>query len=279
MSFFSKMMSIDRRIIYIILAAAIIYPMYLPFGFKVAAEEPAEAMYDYLMALPAGSTVIFSGDLSSSGLTELKPMVEVLVSKSLEAKHKVLLMALWAEGNNLIDAWTQKIFADAGAVYGTDYIHLGYVPSYTAFLESSRTDLKNAFNGGVDKNRNKLDTYPIMDGINKASDIDMVISFGTGDPGYTHWIQQWGATGECKAIGGGQVAVNYPTALNQYNAGNMVGVAGGLSGAATLEMCAGIVGSAHGASDMQSFGHLAIVFFLIIGNVGYFGAKKAGEVK
>lgn len=279
MSFFQRMMSIDRRIIYIILAIAIIFPMFRPFGFKVAIEAPAKAMYDYIAGLPEGSPVIYSADLSSSGITELKPMIEVLVDLSLTKKHKVILMALWADGNNLISTWTDAIFAKHKSEYGKDYINFGYIPAYQAFLEQARTDLRSACNGGVDKNREKLDKFPIMEGINKASNIAAVVSFGTGDPGYNHWIQQWYATSEVKAVLGGQVAVNYPGALNSYNAGNLKGVAGGLAGAATLEACHGVVGSAHGASDMQSFGHLAIIIFLILGNIGYWGARKAGEVK
>lgn len=279
MSIFSRMMSIDRRIIYIILAVAIAFPMFKPVGFPVASEAPAEALYDYINNLPDGSVILHSADYSASGITELKPMVEVLVDLTLQKGHKLIMMALWAEGNNLSYAWTSSIIEKHGAVYGVDYIFLGYIPSYQAFHDASRTDFKAACNGGVDRDRNRLDTFPIMANINKASDIDAVISYGTGDPGYQHWIQNWYATSDCKAILAGQVAVNYPNALNQYNAGNLKGVAGGLGGAATLEKKHGIVGAGHGASDSQSFGHLAIILFLILGNVGYFGARRAGEVK
>lgn len=279
MSIFSRMMTIDRRIIYIILALAIVFPMFMPIGLPVASEAPAVAMYDYAAALPAGTPVLHSADFSASGLTELKPMVEVLIDLSLEKGHKLLLMSLWADGNNLMNKWVEPILAKHEAVYGEDYIDLGYIPSYAAFLDAARTDFKAACNGGVDKNRNSLDSYPIMEGISVSKDIKCVISYGTGDPGYTHWIQYWYAMGEVDAVMGGQVAVNYPNALNAYNAGNLKGVAGGLGGAATLEKCHNIVGPGHGASDSQSFGHLAIILFLILGNVGYFGARNAGEVK
>ena len=279
MSIYRRLMTIDVRIIYIILAFMVAFPLFNPFGLPVAAEKPAEVLYDVLAGLPAGSPVIFSSDLSNSGKTELKPMIEVLVDLSLNLEHRVILMGLWADGSNLITAWTEEIIARHGSQYGTDYIHLGYIPSYQAFLEASRTDFKAACNGGVDINRDRLDTFPIMAGIDKASDIKAVVTFGTGDPGYQHWMSFWRATGDCDIILAGQVAVNTPNALAQFNAGNIQGLAGGLGGAATLELKHGIKGSAHGNSDSQSFGHLTIIIFLIIGNIGYFGSKAAGEVK
>ena len=279
MSFFERLMSIDRRIIYIILAIAIAFPMFQPIGLPVAHEAPAATLYNYIKDLPAGTPIIYSADLSASGVTELKPMVDVLVDLSLTLGHHVILMALWADGANLMKAWTDPILARHESEYGVDYIDLGYIPSYTAFLEASRTDFKAACNGGVDVNRNRLDTFPIMSNISVSNDIKAVVSFGTGDPGYTHWIQYWYATGDCDAILGGQVAVNYPNALNAFNAGNLKGVAGGLGGAATLEMEHGVLGGAHGASDSQSFGHLAIILFLILGNVGYFGSRRESELK
>jgi len=273
------MMTVDVRIIYIILGFMIAFPLFQPFGLPVAAERPAEVFYEKLASLPAGSPVIFSFDLSNSGKTELMPMVKVLVELSLQKHHKIILMGLWAEGANLGRTWADEILEKHNAIYGVDYIDWGYVPSYSAFMEAARIDLPAAVNGGVDLNRERLDTFPIMEGVKKASDIAAVCTFGTGDPGYTHWMQFWRATGEVNTILAGQVAVNTPPATAQFNAGNLDGLAGGLNGAATLELMHGIKGTAHGNSDAQSFGHLTIVIFLILGNIGYFGAKSAGEVK
>jgi len=272
------MMTVDVRIIYIILAIAIAFPLFFPIGLPVASEKPAEVLYQVLHDLPAGSPVIFTADLSASGKTELQPMIEVLVDLSLQQKHRVILMALWAEGANLITTWSEGVIAERGAVYGEDYINIGYCPSPYSWLENSRIDIRNAWSG-VDYIRTPLDNYRIMDGINKASDIAAVVTFGTGDPGYTHWMQYWRAVGECDIILAGQVAVNTPNALAQFNAGNIQGLAGGLGGAATLEKMHNRIGSAHGNSDAQSFGHMIIIIFIIVGNIGYFGAKKAGEVK
>lgn len=278
MSIFAKMMAIDRRIIYLALAITVAFPLFKPIGFPIAPDEPAVAMYDYVANLPEGSVLLYSGDFAASGMTELKPMFEVMLDLALQKKHKILLMALWPEGDNIQNRWAEPILARYDVEYGKDYISIGYIPSYLAFLDAARIDFKQACNGGIDSNRDPLDSFEIMQGIDKASDIDVVVSFGAGDPGFKHWVQYWFATSEVDSILTGIVAVSYPDALNAYSAGNLKGTAGGINGAATLEICHNTVGDGIKASDSQSFGHLAIIFFIIMGNVGYFGAKKNGEV-
>jgi len=278
-SIFRRMMTIDHRIIYVILAVAIAFPLFNPVGFPVAREAPAAELYRVLTSFPAGTPVLFTADFSASGAVELRPMVEVLVEASLLAGHRIILMALWADGANLMWAYTDPIFQRHNSVYGVDWVDIGFVPQSAAFLDNARSDLRDAWNANRDRHRDSLDDFPLLDGIYTATDIHAVVSFGTGSPGWDNWVGQWRATGHVDYILAAQVAVNYPNALAAFNAGNIQGVAGGLGGAATLEMEHGIIGSAHGNSDAQSFGHAAIILFLILGNIGYFGAKKAGEVK
>jgi len=275
---YKKMMSIDIRIIYLVTTIAIMFPMFRPMGLPVAADPPAVELYRVISELPEGTPIIYSFDVGASGTTELKPASIVMLDLSLQKKHKIIIMGWNAEGPNLMNAWCGHLFEQHGSVYGVDYINIGYVAAAYSWLELSRIDLRNSWNDR-DYLGTPLDQFPIMEGIYKPSDITAVCSIGTGDPGYMHWMQQWYATGEVDIILAAQPGVNVPIALTQFNSGNIKGLSGGLVGAATLELCHGIVGSAHGNSDAQSFGHMAIIAFLILGNIGYLGAKRAGEVK
>ena len=272
-SVFDRMNQIDRRVIYLVLAIVLMIPMFRPVGFPIYEDPLAVEFYETISSMPAGSTILYSADFDADGLAELRPMLEVMIDLSLQKGHRIVLMTLWAAGNNLLIDWTNKVFLEREAVYGEDYINLGYIPSYAGFLEASRTNFHAACNGGVDNERQLLSGFPIMADIRVASDFDAVVCFSIGDPGYTHWVQFWSATGEVQTILAGVVSVNYPGALNAYNAGNLRAVVAGINGAATLEKCHGTRGRAYGASDAQSFGHLAIIAFLILGNIGYFGAK------
>ncbi|HZW48693.1 MAG TPA: hypothetical protein VFF80_00950, partial [Bacillota bacterium] len=66
---------------------------------------------------------------------------------------------------------------------------------------------------------------------------------------------------------------------NYFQAGLLKGNVGGLAGAAYIEKLSGQLGTATGGMDSQSMGHVIIILFLILGNIGYFAARKAGAVK
>lgn len=278
MPWYKRLMGIDRRILYLIMAVGISFPMFSPIGLPVPPDAATQSTWDFISSLPAGSNVLYTFDLSASGLTELKPTAEVLARRSFELGHNVFIMALWAEGNNLGSIWMDPIAEEYNAVYGVNYIKLGYMVNYSSFLEQSRTDLYTACNGGIDANGAKLSSFPIMKNVTKAKDFDVVMSYNTGDPGPTAWIQQWNAT-ESVPILSACTSVSTPTMENYFQAGLLKGNVGGLSGAAYIEKLSGKLGSATGGMDSQSMGHVIIILFMILGNIGYFAAKRAGAVK
>lgn len=278
MPWYKRLMGIDRRILYVIMVIGISFPMFSPIGLPVPEDVIAQAAYDYIANLPAGSNVLYSFDLSASAMTECKPAAMILADLSFQKGHNVFLMALWAEGNNFSSLWIDPIAESHGAVYGENYINLGFVVSFSAFMEQARTDLHQAFNGGIDKNGQNLSSFPMMKDVTKAADFDAVMSYNAGDPGPTAWIQQWNAT-EGIAILSACTSVSTPTMVNYYQSGLLKGNVGGLAGAAWSEYLHGTKGSATGGMDSQSLGHVIIIFFLILGNVGYFASKAAGDSK
>lgn len=277
MPWYKRLMGIDRRILYIVLAIGISFPMFSPIGLPIPPDASTKAAWDFISSLPAGSNVLYTFDLSASGLTELKPTSVVLARRSFELGHNVFIMALWAEGNNLGNLWMDPIAEESKAVYGVNYIKLGYQVGYTAWLEQSRTDFQGACKG-IDAYGAKLSTFPMMKNVTKAKDFDAVMSYNTGDPGPTAWIQQWNAT-ESVPILSACTAVSTPGMENYFQAGLLKGNVGGLAGAAYIEKLSGKLGTATGGMDSQSTGHVIIILFLILGNIGYFAARKAGAVK
>lgn len=143
-------------------------------------DEIAKVSYEYVENLPAGSNVLYSFDVGASGMTECKPAALVLADLSFEKGHNVMTMALWAEGNAFASTWLDPIAEKWEAKYGENYIHLGFVVNSASFMDAARTDLFEAFNGGVDKFGKKLTDFPLMKDITKAKDIDLVVSYNQG---------------------------------------------------------------------------------------------------
>lgn len=271
MPWYERLMNIDRRILYLTMFLGISYVMFFPIGFPIPPEESTQASWDFVNSIPAGSNVLYSFDTSASAMTETKPPSEVLVRRSLELGHKVVMVATVAEANALSSIWIDPIIEEMGAVYGEDIVHLGFMVSWASFMEQARTDLSGA-NGGIDKYGTPLSNLPMMKNITKAADFAFVFSFYGSDPGPNGWINMWNAT-EGIPVLTACTAVSTPNMMNYYQSELLQGVVGGIAGAAYLEMLAGTPGFAISAMDSQSLGHIIILSFLVIGNFSYFVSR------
>lgn len=278
MPWYKRIQNIDRRIIYIILFLSIALPLIKPMGLPISLNDSTKDAYNTIANLPAGSKILYSFDTSASSAPESKPAALAMIRLSLEKKHKVYIFGTWADGPTLATLWIDPLFQEMKSKYGEDYINIGYRTPAAAILETMRSDFNKAV-GGVDINKKPLNTFPIMQGVTKASDFAAVVAFNSGDPGLKEWIEFWYATGECKNIVGAVTAVEIPNRMNQYRAGQLKGLIGGMRGAAELETIINKPGEATTGMDAQSLGHLAIIIFLVIGNIGYLAAKQAGDTK
>ena len=65
-----KFMNMDRRIIFILVALVVIIPTLIPVRLPIAVSEPTQKLYDYIDALPSGSTIMMAFDYGPSSLAE-----------------------------------------------------------------------------------------------------------------------------------------------------------------------------------------------------------------
>ena len=61
------MVSIDRRIIFVLIALATLLPLLHPFGLPIKVSPEVRGVYDYIESLPEGSVFLLSLDFDSAG--------------------------------------------------------------------------------------------------------------------------------------------------------------------------------------------------------------------
>lgn len=111
---------------------------------------------------------------------------------------------------------------------------------------------------------------PRMDGLG--------LLFATGIPGPAEWIRQV-QTRYKVPLACGVVAVMGPQNEPYLQSRQLVGLlGGGLKSAAEYEVAVKMQGAATAAMDAQSLGHMAIVLFVILGNILYF-SERGGSGK
>ena len=125
-----KLMNIDRKIIFILVALTVIIPTLIPVRLPTAVSEPTQKLYDYIDALPPGSTIIIAFDYGPSSLAEPEPMAKAVLQHCFNKDVRVIGMTLYPNTPTLAHRLMRKIAVENGATYGENYVFLGYRPGY-----------------------------------------------------------------------------------------------------------------------------------------------------
>ena len=272
---FLKIGSVDRRWIFLIIAAVVILPLLVPIGLPIRATNTTKDVYDAIERLPAGSNVLLSTEYSPSTRPENHPMTISILRHLFKNNHKVFITCLWPDGQFMAqDALNQVAKNEFNKVYGEDYVFLGFRPGNEAVVKGIVSNIRKIYT--VDVYQKKIDEIPLMKGINNFKDFDFLFSSSAGFPGTIEWVQYASdPTGVPMASGVTSIQVN--EVMPYVQAGQMVGVLAGMPGAAEYESLINQKGSATSGMDAQSVAHLVIVLFIILGNISFFIERKRSK--
>jgi len=288
MSLIDKLTSIDRRIIFLLIALAVIIPMLMNKSLPVRPSPIVQSIFDKVEELPTGSKVLISFDYGPATVPENQPMADGLTRHCMIKGHKIYMMAVWATGeaqaNITIDTVIAKEFPEK--VYGVDYVQLGFKAGNQGLINAIFTDLKGMYT--TDANGADINSLPMMEGTNALTDFDFILSIASGKPGLKEWVQFAGDRGGIP-VSGGVTAVEAPL-LYPYYPKQLLGFMGGLQGAAEYQ--AALVHKypeykevSSGAIKLmvpQMVAHFVIIFFVVIGNIAFFvqrGREKRARME
>ena len=274
MGFWDKLQKIDRRWIYLVIALAVIVPFFVRMGLPVPVTKEVRDVFDFIDNLGPDGVVCISADYSPSVAAELDPMLDVIIRHCFERKVKVVIMSLLLTGPGLVQPILKKAADDYGAINGIDYTFLGYRYGYSLVIMKMGEDIHKTF--GADYYGTNLNDIPMMKNINSYKDINLLIPL-TGS-GFDPWIIY--AQGPYRQdVAAGVTAVMAADSYPYLQSGQIIGLLGGLKGAAEYERLAhdeykmpfrmATIGM-----ESQSWAHIAIILFIIVGNIAYFSAKK-----
>jgi len=272
---FDKLGDIPREVLYTVLLLVFIYPMIFPIGLPVPISSNVRTWYQTIDNLPAGATVLIDFGYSGGGEPELGPMaVAVYHHLFRRGDIKVIAMSTSIEGPQLWDkAMTEVNPQSYGAVYGEDYIHIGYLTGVETAMAAVGKDLRATTS--TDYHGNSLDQYPIMNGIAGAESFDLLICYTTGGDQSEGWVRQWYTVYNtpylCSVL-----AMMVPTMLPYQNAGQIVAVTSG-SQAGQMELLVNVPARGIKSADVITLTHILCIVYVLVGNLGYFGKKAGGK--
>jgi hypothetical protein len=267
------MMSVDRRIIFLLMAAAVTVPLIFPLNLGVEVTEEVQKVYDIVEALDDRSVVLFSFDYEADTMAELDPMSYAILRHCFSKGSRVVVMTLYAGGVGLAENVLDDLSRELGLTYGVEYAFMGYAPDPTAAMLSLGEDLARLF--PTDHYGTPTDEVPALDGVKNYNDIEVVVSVTASAIG-EYWGQyakgRYGAT-----VAVGSTAVQAVTMFPYYQAGLVAGFLGGLRGAAEYEKLISHPGAGAIGMDAQSISHLLIVLMIVLGNLGHVLTRWTGE--
>jgi len=280
MNIVEKLSKIPRQIIFLVMAAAIIIPLITPIGMPVNEMPKTRKLFEAIESLTIESKpILVSCDFDPQSMPELYPMLQAVLSHCFTKNIKVLVMALWPQGAGMGEMALDTLSKVFNKKNGEDYVFLGYKVGGAAVILGLGDKIKNVF--PMDYYNKSLDSLILTQNLVNFNDISLIVSLSAGDPGYRTWLY-YGQSKYGVRVGTGVTAVSAADAYPYLDSGQLVGLFAGMKGAAEYETILNrykyrlIDRLATKAMDPQSFGHLVIMLFIIIGNVSFFmlGRKK-----
>jgi hypothetical protein len=261
------MVSIDRRIIFLLIALATLLPLLHPFGLPIKVSPEVRGVYDYIEALPEGAVFLLSLDFDPSSKPELEPQAMALLRHAFRKNLRVIGMTHWLTGTALADSTFSTVAKEMGKQSGKDYVFLGWSPGTGSLVIAMGQDLYKAFPSDYAKTPTL--GMPALQGVRNLRDVNYLVSLAAGNPG----IEMWYVFGKDKyrfEMGGGSTGVMAPGLYPFLRSGQINGLIGGLQGAAEYETLINVMGTAVGGMDAQSADHFVIISLVLLCNIFFF---------
>ena len=266
-SIWVRIEGMDRRWVYLMVGLAVILPFIFPLEQEISITPEAQAIYDAVEALPDSSNVFLVFDYYPSTMAECEPMARTALHHFFRKDCRVVTLSnIPLGGPSMAEAVTREIAVEYNKEYGVDYVNLGYKPNYIAVMQGMGRSIEGIF--PTDWSGTPLAELPMMDDIKNYTNISFiweVADNATAD----FWISivqaQYGIPMAC-----GVTAVSAPKYYAFVGSGQIVGLLGGMKGAAEYEILVGKLGKAKTGMGAQSLVHLLIIALVVLGNIGYF---------
>jgi hypothetical protein len=272
--FWIRVRDLDRRWIYLTLAVALVVSILARWRFVDHPSTLVLPLYERIESLPAGSPILLSLEYTPSTRPELEPMAVAVVRHALLKGHRICFMSLWADGSNLIRRVIEGTIVPEfpERVEGRDYAVLGYKAGGEMLINALGQDLTAMYESDV--RGEPLGGLSALAGVRSLGDFALIVSLSAGTPGLKEWILYAGdplgvpVGGGCSGTG--------TTQLLPYHPRQLVGLLGGLKGAAEYEAA---LHRGHPEFEQRTMeatdamgplavGHAVIILFIVLGNLG-----------
>jgi hypothetical protein len=272
MPILEKLLNIDRRIVYLVIGLAVIIPFFVPLRLPIYVSPPVQSVYDYIEALPEGSVVLVGFNFTPATKAELYPMCLAVLRHCYSRKLKVIGMTLNFDAPIMANRAMSETAQEYGCEERRDYTFLGYKSGAQQVMLGIGEDISDPF--PADYSGTPISQIPMMKDVKNYSDIDLVMDFGSGNS--PEWWVAYAGARYHQTIAAGCTGVMVSGLYPYLKAGQLIGLIGGLKGAAEYEKLIKRPEKAILGMKAQSIAHMAIILLVAFGNVVYLLSRWKG---
>ena len=298
MDIFLKLKNLDRRWVYLCVALSVILPMIFKFELPIYPGAAVKGIYNKIESLEPGSRVFLSFDFDPAAEPELGPGAIAIFVQMFRRNIKPVIGCNWPVGSEIAEQCLAKAKEIHAATYeeylannklvpncvkepisGRDYVNLGYKPGGIIHVKNLCTD----FMGPYPQDREGTPTenmsiFKTESGRKfSMSDIELIISYTAGTNGIEAFISN--EIFHKRPMAAGCTSVNIPRFTTYLQTGQLVGMIGGLPGAAEYESLVGHKGEGRAGMSPQSIAHLVIMIFIVLGNLAFIAENRKTKKK
>ncbi|MGB7053991.1 MAG: hypothetical protein WBE28_01565 [bacterium] len=276
---------LDRRIVYLVLAIAVMLPLVIPSVQKVRVMTPVSKLFNAVDAIPDDRILMLDFDYDPQTLPEIEPMGVAVLRHAFQRRIKVAALSLYVQPLGLakkaLDQVTEEFNRRATSradsiIYGRDFVFLGWQPPPIVPLLGMGISITNVYTR--DYYGYRTDSLPMMRRVRNFNDVGILVSLsGASAP---LWWVAYSQTRFGVAVGAGITAVSASEFYQYYQTGQFSGLMIGMKGAAEYEelvetrLMLKDRRKASEALGSLTAAHLTMIVFIIIGNVGYFIRRR-----
>jgi hypothetical protein len=276
-----KLQNIEPRILYTLLLICVVIPLLAGVTIKGIPAQPARDGYIAVQNVAKNrpnSLILFASDWAAStrgenhwqDLAALRQVMQLHMHFAVlsgDPQNRALTQADIATINDELVA-----AGKAPYIYGKDYCLWGYKPSTSMpqFLKGLVTDIPGTVK--EDYKGNKVTDLPCMNGIKTISDIGAIMLI-TPTSALDNYLQFVISNGNPPLIYF-PTSVMAPEGYPYLDSHQLAGMATGVKGAGDYETLENANGFGLKISTALSLVYLLIFVVIVIGNIGYYGARK-----
>lgn len=265
-----------RRMVFLFIGIAVTLPLFMSLTQKISISPETRLLMEGLDALQPGSVVLATFDYDPASAPELQPMAETFFRYAFDKRLKVIIMGLWPQGPQQANIALATVLADEryramNLQYGVDYVNLGFQSGNEFVIQRMGTSFEAMF--PADFTGTPYDSLPLVRNVKNFTQIDYSFNLSAGYPGTREWVLI-GVDRYGLRIGAGNTAVQTTGMYPYVRSGQLIGILGGMNGAAEFEAITNFPAKGTRFMLSQSFAHMVIIAFIIIGNVAYFRYER-----